>query len=104
MLRHLGYRVITASNGEEAVAAYTGRGSEIDLVITDKTMPKMDGITAYRMLKEINPHVKVIISSGYLVDSIESLKELGVVDFLNKPYRMDDMAKVVRKAIDLKPQ
>jgi signal transduction histidine kinase/HAMP domain-containing protein len=104
MLRNLGYRVITAANGEEAVATYKERGSEIDLVIMDKMMPKMNGITAYRALKEINPLVKVIISSGYIVDSIQSLRELGVADFLNKPYRMDEMAKAVRKAIDLKPQ
>jgi CheY-like chemotaxis protein len=104
MLRNLGYRVITAANGEEAVATYKERGSEIDLVIMDKMMPKMNGITAYRALKEINPLVKVIISSGYIVDSIQSLRELGVADFLNKPYRMDEMDKAVRKAIDLKPQ
>lgn len=100
ILGRLGYRVITASNGEEAVRIYSERTEEIALVIMDRIMPKVDGIQAYNQLKEINPLVKVIISSGYSADEAESLRNSGVFDFLDKPYRIGEMANVVRKAID----
>ncbi len=102
ILQNLGYRVITASNGEEAVAIYKERGNEIALVIMDRVMPRMDGTEACRILREINPDIKVIISSGYAADEAQSLKESGVLGFLNKPYKVADMVKAVRKAIDAK--
>lgn len=100
ILEGLGYRVITASNGEEALKLYGEEGKDIALVIMDRVMPKMDGFEAYNRLKEMNPMVKVIISSGYSADEALSLKESGVLGFLDKPYRMAEMAKMVRKAID----
>ena len=100
ILHGLGYKVITASDGEEAVKIYRERGNEIALVILDKVMPVMSGIEAYRNLKEINPAVKVILSSGYVIDNMQDLRKSGFANFLNKPYRMADVAKVVRKTID----
>lgn len=98
-----GYKVITAFNGEEAVRIYKERCDEISLVIMDRIMPGIGGIEAYNLLREINPGVKVIISSGYAADEMLSLMESGVIGFLDKPYRMADMAKAVRKAIDENP-
>lgn len=100
ILQNLGYRVITASDGEEALAIYRERGNEISLVILDKVMPEMGGIQIYRLLKEINPQIKVILSSGHVIDEKENFKELGISDFLDKPFRMSEMAKMVRNTID----
>jgi CheY-like chemotaxis protein len=100
ILRRLGYQVITASDGEEAVRVYRERRDEIALVIMDRVMPKIDGIEAYGLLREINPGVKVIISSGYAADEARNLTESGVLGFLDKPYRMAEIARMVRNAID----
>lgn len=100
MLTGLGYKVFIASDGEEAVKVYKERGDEIDLVIMDRVMPKIDGFESYNLLKKINPHVKVVISSGYAADEAKNLRESGVLDFLDKPYRLSQLANTVRKAID----
>ena len=100
ILNGLGYRVIQASNGEEAVSIYRERGDEIALVVLDRIMPGMDGIKAYRMLKKINKKVKVVISSGYSQDEAQRLRESGVMGFLNKPYKRADMARIVRSVVD----
>lgn len=100
ILKNLGYRVITALDGEEALAIYRERGNEISLVILDKVMPEMGGIQIYRLLKEINPQIKVILSSGHVIDETENFKESGISDFLDKPFRMSEMAKIVRNTID----
>jgi signal transduction histidine kinase/HAMP domain-containing protein len=100
ILRSLGYSVITASNGEEAVMIYKEQHKKIAVVIMDRIMPGMNGIEAYGKLREINPHVKVIISSGYAADEAQILRESGITGFLNKPYRMANMAEAVRKAIE----
>jgi two-component system cell cycle sensor histidine kinase/response regulator CckA len=100
MLNSLGYRVVSASDGEEAIALYRKRGSEIALVILDRIMPGMDGIRVYQRLKKINKKVKVVISSGYSQDEVQRFREAGVFGFLNKPYKLSDIARVVRKAID----
>ena len=100
ILHGLGYEVITAANGEEALRIYIKRHDEIALVIMDRVMPKIDGIESYKLLKEVNPRVRVIISSGYAADEALNLKELGVMGFLDKPYRMAEMANMVRRSID----
>jgi signal transduction histidine kinase/ActR/RegA family two-component response regulator len=100
LLEDLGYKVFIASDGDEAVKIYEEKGEEIALVIMDRVMPRVDGLESYKRLKKINPIVKVIISSGYAADEAKHLKESGVAGFLDKPYRMAQMANAVREAID----
>lgn len=102
MLESLGYKVITASNGKEAVDIYKDKGNEVALVIMDLVMPVMDGLDAFRELKKINPSVKVIVSSGYSANRIDLLRNEGVAGFVGKPYRLGEMAEIVRKVIDEK--
>ena len=104
ILSGLGYSVITAANGEEAVKLYREHRADISLIIMDRVMPRMDGIQAYHLLKEIDPGVRVIISSGYAADEAPGLREAGVLGFLDKPYRVADMAVMVRQAIDWKDE
>jgi len=99
IIKDLGHEVITATNGREAVDIYRERGKEIDLVIMDLVMPVMDGMTAFREIRKIDPDAKVIISSGYSADREEILKEEGVTGFINKPYRLKDIMEIISRNI-----
>ena len=99
IIKDLGHEVITATNGREAVNIYRERGKEIDLVIMDLVMPVMDGMTAFREIRKIDPDAKVIISSGYSADREEILKEEGVTGFINKPYRLKDIMEIISRNI-----
>ncbi len=100
MLLRLGYQVITATDGKEAIDIYKQLSPEISLVIMDKIMPKMNGIEAFHRLREFDPNVKVIISSGYAADEEDSLKQACITGFLHKPYTTSEMALFVRDALD----
>lgn len=100
ILESLGYKVITASNGKEAVEIFSKMGKEISLVIMDLVMPVMDGEIAFKEIKKMDPDAKVIISSGYSVDRIDVLKDKGVAAFVSKPYRLKEIAETVRKVLD----
>jgi PAS domain S-box-containing protein len=92
MLESVGCRVSSAGDGREAVDLYRRMGKEIDAVILDIVMPNMDGIAAFRALKEINPNIRVLLSSGYSIqgDAQKLLKE-GAADFLQKPFLKPDL-------------
>ncbi len=69
MLRTVGYKVLPAKNGREAIALYREKKEEIDLVVLDMIMPDMDGKKTFAKLKEININVKVLVQTGYILDS-----------------------------------
>jgi CheY-like chemotaxis protein len=100
MLGSLGYEILTACNGREAVEVYRERAKEITLVILDMVMPEMGGRECFRALKEINPRVKAILSTGYAKDgkAQETLDE-GMAGFIQKPYRMTDISEKVHEAL-----
>lgn len=100
LLEELGYRVLVAHSGDEALVVYNNRCSEIDLVIVDMIMPGMSGSETFDRLKAINPDVRVILSSGYSVDGkAQAILDRGVRVFLQKPYRLDDLAQKIREAL-----
>ena len=96
-LQNLGYIVLLAENGLDAVEIYRENPGEIDLVILDMVMPEMNGREAFHELKKIDDEVKVLISSGYMAENeAGDLMEAGALSFLRKPYRMIDLAKRIR--------
>ncbi|PYS95454.1 MAG: hypothetical protein DMF50_08770 [Acidobacteria bacterium] len=99
-----GYRVLTARNGEEALRLYRNRAAEIDLVLLDLTMPVMGGYECFRQMQRVNPHVRVVISSGFSSESTagEVIKE-GALGYIPKPYDIDVMARIVREALQKSP-
>jgi two-component system, cell cycle sensor histidine kinase and response regulator CckA len=96
-----GYRVIPVEDGEKALDIYRQRAEEIDLVILDMVMPRMGGPEAFRQLKEINPGVKVLLSSGYSQDGqAQQIIKEGVLGFIQKPYAINELLNKIRYIID----
>jgi len=96
-----GYSVLTARNGEEALRVFRARQEEIALVLLDLTMPVMGGRECFREMRRIDPRVRVVISSGFSSESSASevLGE-GALDYLQKPYDIDCLARTVATALN----
>ncbi|MGD9161003.1 MAG: response regulator [Desulfobacteraceae bacterium] len=101
LLERLGYQVIVAESGMEAIKLYERKNSKIDIVILDMIMPVMGGEETYKHLKKINPEIKVLFSSGYNIDegSPEILK-LESNGFIQKPYKFEKLSRKIRSIID----
>lgn len=99
ILHNLGYKVLVAADGEEAVAVYRRELGHIDLVVLDLMMPRMDGREACRELMRIDPRVRLILSSGFTSDPVDEAAEPGVRGFVAKPYRPSDLAAAVKAAL-----
>lgn len=97
LLESMGYRVFLAEDGEQAIDLYAQKQEEIDIVLLDLVMPTMGGGEAYDRLKEVNPEVKVLLSSGFSIDG-EATKILarGCDGFIQKPFTMTDLSARIR--------
>ena len=103
MLEAMGYRVLTARDGKEAVEIYKDNKDEIDLVILDMVMPRMAGGKAYDKMKEIDPNVKVLLSSGYSMDSeAKEILARGCDAFIQKPFGMEGLSQKIREVLQKK--
>ncbi|WP_214169679.1 CHASE2 domain-containing protein [Geoanaerobacter pelophilus] len=100
MLSKLGYRVDTATSGEEAVAFL--RSNKVDLIVLDMIMPGgMDGLETYQQIREIHPEQKVIIASGFSEsERVVTLQKLGAGEYVQKPYTLERFGVAVRKELD----
>ncbi len=100
MLESIGYDVIVANDGEHALALYHEHGDSIDLVLTDFVMPGMNGIELLAALRQVNPHVALVIASGFRLDASEAdLRHDGARGFLSKPFVVAELARVVAAAL-----
>ena len=100
-LMYYGYKVMTASTGEEALEIYSGKINEIDLVILDLGMPGMGGHKCLQEMLQINQNVKVIITSGYSINGrAKKSMEAGAAKYVGKPYQLADLLKTVREVLD----
>ena len=91
-----GFRVFTAHDGEQAVEVYQKHSKEIDVVVLDWGLPRLDGGAVFRKMKEINPAVTVIGISGYLdFDLKDRMLREGVRDFLQKPCTPNEILEKV---------
>ena len=99
----LGYKVLVAGSGKEAIAVYERNKGHIDLVILDMIMPDMNGSETYDTIKTIDPEVKVLLSSGYSLDGqATGILERGCNGFIQKPFKMKELSKKIRKILDEK--
>jgi two-component system cell cycle sensor histidine kinase/response regulator CckA len=101
LLEKLGYNVLTAKSGAEAIEIYRNNRENIDIVILDMIMPKMGGGATYDKLKEINPDIKVLLSSGYSIDGQASnILSRGCDGFIQKPFDIKSLSLEIRKVLD----
>ncbi len=101
ILTSFGYQVLTATNGLEACRILQENKDQIDLVVLDFVMPGMSGEETFQRLREIDPHIRVLLASGHSRDGkAKNLIDHGVHGFIQKPFVMQELADAVRKALD----
>jgi len=101
MIEVFGYEVLAAKGGKEAIEVYKANRDRIGMVILDMVMPDMGGGETYDRLKEINPDIKVLLSSGYSIDGQASeILERGCDGFIQKPFNMKDLSRRLREILD----
>jgi CheY-like chemotaxis protein len=99
MLKELGYKVLAAMSGHEAVQLY--KNNMVDLVALDMIMPEMNGKDTYEALKKINPAVKVLLVSGYSLNKqIEELMDRGCNGFIQKPFDIVQLSQKIREVLE----
>ncbi len=99
ILQFLGYSVLTSSSGDHALNRLR-LGERPDLVLLDIIMPGMNGVEAFRKIREVQPSVPVLISSGYADRmAVQSLTDQGVNGFVNKPYLIETLERRLREVL-----
>ena len=100
LLRSLGYEVWIAGEGVEALEVFAARRGEIDLVLLDLVMPGMDGWACLAKLREIEPGVRVVLSSGFgFEDFAHDMASAGLSGFARKPYQLAELSRIVAHAM-----
>ncbi|MBU2447435.1 MAG: response regulator [Bacteroidetes bacterium] len=100
-LSDLGYKIFTAEDGEVAIKTFDSKPDDIHLIILDLTLPKISGIEVLEYVKRKNPNVKVILTSGYMIEKDSGqVEDSKIDDFIQKPYTVEKLAQVVRKNLD----
>jgi two-component system cell cycle sensor histidine kinase/response regulator CckA len=101
MLERLGYRVLTAQGGVDAVEVVSGRGGEIDLVILDLIMPVLDGGLTFDRIMAIQPGMSVLLSSGYSLEGqAQDIIDKGCNGFIQKPFSMAALSQAIDQVLD----
>ncbi len=101
LLKEMGYKVLLARSGKEAVELYRKYKHEIDLVILDMIMPDMGGGEAYDTMKENNPKIKVLLSTGYSIrGQATEILERGCNGFIQKPFKIKELSRKIREILD----
>ncbi len=101
MLEKLGYRVIVARDGRQAVDAVVNQGDDIDLVILDLIMPVMGGDRAFDLIRDIQPSMPVMLSSGYSLDGqANAIMQRGCNEFIQKPFTIAALSQKIRNLLN----
>ncbi len=100
-LKQQGYQALSATSGTEALGIFLGKKDQISLVILDQNMPDMSGAALATKLRSLRPDIPIVMFSGYGEEEMrQETKNLGITAFMRKPVTHDQVAKVVRKALD----
>ena len=100
VLEALGYRVLTSRNGREALRVYNERKDEVNLIVTDMTMPEMGGLQLVQALQMRGSPVKIVVLSGYPLDEgWQGVWGDNVVAWVSKPLRVNEIAEVIKRAL-----
>ncbi|MBI3787078.1 MAG: PAS domain S-box protein [Ignavibacteriales bacterium] len=102
MLKDLGYKVTVVKSGKEALGMYKKK-KRFDVIVLDMNMPTMGGKETFYKLKDLDPAIRVIVSTGYSNTSLDNSPLRSAIDgILQKPYQMEDLSKTMREAIEKK--
>jgi CheY-like chemotaxis protein len=100
LISSLGYTVLTAQSGSEAIEIYKENKDGIHMVVLDMIMPEMGGGTTFDKLREVDPKVKVLLSSGYSLDGqAKEILDRGCDGFIQKPFDLKNLSKIVREIL-----
>jgi CheY-like chemotaxis protein len=101
MLKQLGYTVLSAKSGKEAIELYKKNMVDLDLVALDMIMPEMSGKDTFEQLKKINPEVKILLVSGYRFNQqIDELMDMGCRGFIQKPFDIVQLSQKIRDVLE----
>jgi len=101
MIECLGYHVVTAQGGIAGLEEYQKNMNDVDLVILDMIMPDLSGRDVFARLKEMNPGVRVILSSGYSMDGqAKEIMDQGCRGFIQKPFSLNNISQKIREVLD----
>jgi len=101
LLERLGYHVIEAASGPAAIEIFEKKRESVHIVILDMIMPGMSGGEAYDRLREVDPNVKVLLSSGYSINGLaRKILDRGCSGFIQKPYNLRELSKKIRQILD----
>jgi CheY-like chemotaxis protein len=99
-LRRLGYEVLEAGSGEEALQAWGARDAHIDVLFTDISLPgKLNGLRLADKLREAKPALKVILSSGYGEELVDEARVAAGMVYLHKPCDVEAIARTIRNSV-----
>jgi len=101
ILEKMGHRVMKAKSGQEGIEIYEKHKDLIELVILDMIMPGVGGGETYDRIREINPAVKVLLSTGYSINGqATEILERGCNGFIQKPFKMKELSHKIREVLD----
>jgi len=98
-LEHLGYKVLTANTGMEAISIVETAGEDIDLAILDIGLPDIMGDKVCQRIQELRPNIKVVVSTGYMVEDITDDMKIKAQGFIQKPFSMSKMAMKLKEVL-----
>lgn len=101
LLEYIGYKVYTANNGQDGLDIYVEKKDKIDLVILDMIMPGLSGGDTFDKFREINPNVKIVLSSGCSInEDVTKIINRGCNGFIQKPFSMEEFFQKIREILD----
>jgi CheY-like chemotaxis protein len=101
MLERMGFSVLTAKDGRDAVEVYREHHADIRMVLLDLTMPYMNGEEAFRELKQVRQDVVVVLCSGYNEqEAVQHFSGEGLAGFIQKPFTLMELRSVLQQALE----
>ena len=99
LLEQAGHHVLLAADGSEAIEIYDRDTERIDAVLTDLSMPGMDGMQIARKLRERNPRLPILLASGFSDDRLVNADVIGPVHFIPKPFAADQLLALLHELL-----
>ncbi len=101
LLRSMGFEVECAVDGQDALQRFQARPGAFRMVLMDLTMPRMNGVEAFREMRRVDPGCRVVLTSGYSEqEAVQDFTGKGLAAFVQKPFRVEDLRRAIRKALE----